>query len=337
MDDIKRPEKKTRRSLNESVDNELKAERIAKAKSTAKKILEHKIKTSSGRIDERAEMSAKGIDQIELHELLSSMKENVEYDINDDLEYFRVVLGLENGKAYIDIESKDSDEWNIDGYSVDDILEPTAKEWMVIDGKDVDKLKDEILAEKKKVESEIIPKLAKEWGFKNMKSKTNESVKHLKIRESDEEDTTACLDDMLAGNLFREYQHGILKGLPETKFYDDLGNIVVRHNYDGETQADYDVGDDATTIFISLIDKGDEALAKYVAEKFGLEHGWTDYHRRQPGYNYVYKIVVPHSKYYMPIGDFLVDIGANPEDFNGTPRIARLMRNAQKRLDKKQA
>jgi len=329
---IKRPEQleRSRKSLNESVKSELLDERKNAAKETARKILESKKKRPSKKLDERAEMNIKNIDWLELNELLASLKETLDAELNDDLDYFRVDVWREGGKAYLDLYTKDADEVSLFGdFSVEDILSIDNPKDYGLDKDLFKEVKDKILAEKDEIEKKFIPKIAKDWGFRNVKPR--ESVESLK--ESD--DNYSAVDDMIAGNLFKEFNHYILKNLPSAKYYDDRGNIVVASNYDSGEQASYDIDDGGQTIYISLIEKDDAALAEFVADMFNLRCGFDEQRKPNPGYNYVYKIYVPHRVNEMPIAKFIYEIGIDPNVFKDSKRAQGAIDSEQRKAQKK--
>lgn len=138
------------------------------------------------RLNEKAETNIKKIDFIELNEFLAGLKEHIEYDINPDLEYFRVILSVDDSKAYIDIEPKDLDDINFfDGWSVEDIIDSNYQDGYDFTEKQWDDTKDRILKEKDYIEGKIIPKLAREWGFRNIKKLNNSMVNE--AAESDDD------------------------------------------------------------------------------------------------------------------------------------------------------
>lgn len=326
--------KRTRKiSLNEAVDNELKSDRIESAKSTAKKMLEGINKTVSvgkplGRLDERAEMNARKIDRIELYDVLASIKEQVNDEINDNLKYFRIITGVEDGKAFIDIESKDDVDY-FDGFYVDDILSINDPEAYGIKWKEFNDVRTDIEDEKRELERLIIPRLAKNWGFRVIKPRES----YERIDES-AEDNYASVDDMVAANLFNEYQHCVLKGRPKTKTYNIYGKVSQSTAYDGENQASYDFDDDNQLIYIYLIDEEDASLAQFVADKLGFKWEWAKYRRPAEGYTKVIKISIPEGVVDMPIGDYLIKKKIPLDDFRDTERVAKLLRGAQRRVSK---
>lgn len=127
-------------------------------------------------LNERAETNIKKIDWMELNEMLSALKEQIEYDINPDLEYWRIITGVDNGKAYIDIETKEEDTPLDDIYwDVESVV--STNDFSGYDNADeLQEFKEKILAEKSKIVTKIIPEIARKWGFRNVKESCNEAV-----------------------------------------------------------------------------------------------------------------------------------------------------------------
>lgn len=227
MNDNKKSIKTNKKSLHESISSEIKQDRIAKAKSVAKKIMESKKNKSldKKRLNERAEMNIKNIDLIELHELLANLKENIEYDLNDDLDYFRIVVGADNNKAYIDLETRDDVE-PISDYSVEDILSARSADDYGIDDDEFNRVKSDILKEKKEIETKLIPKLAKDWGFRKIKEAIEQKS------DKDDEKTVYTFEDMLFANLVRDDKYFVLKDIPKTRYYnEDSDDIIIANHY----------------------------------------------------------------------------------------------------------
>lgn len=334
MANINKIRRKKVPSLNEAIDNEIKSNRIDRAKDKAKQILESK-KNNAGKkvLNERAEMNVKKIDTIELNELLASLKENIEYDLNDDLNYFRVITGLEGDKAYIDLEARDDVDF-FDGFSVDDILYINNPAEYDIDKREFEALKDNILKEKETIEKRFIPKIARDWGFRVMKESLTEAA------------DVAMVDDLLAANLFRDYQHGILKNLPLTKYYDESGDEVTNNHYNTDNQIGYDWEDGFADYYFYLIDEKDAALAKAVFDKLKLGEladkngvvgrvGFVTFKRPLNGYKYIYRMRVPQEVIDTPLGEFFAKIDADPSDYKNGERVEMLKRNGEKRLARK--
>ena len=137
-------------------------------------------KIHSDSLNERAELNTKRIEYMELNELLAALREEIEEDINYNLEFFRVITGYEDGKAYIDIESKDSDDIAFfeGAFSVDDILDMTERDMREyrLPKEDVDAIKGQILIERDKLMKRIIPDIARKWGFRNIRNSTTENI-----------------------------------------------------------------------------------------------------------------------------------------------------------------
>lgn len=127
-------------------------------------------------LNERAETNIKKIDWMELNEMLAALKEQIEYDINPDLEYWRVIVDVDNGKAYIDIETKEEDTPLDDIYwDVESVV--STNDFSGYDNADeLKEFKEKILAEKSKIVTKIIPEIARKWGFRNIKESCNEAV-----------------------------------------------------------------------------------------------------------------------------------------------------------------
>ena len=332
MNDNKKSINTNKKSLHESISLEIKQDRIAKAKSVAKKIMESKKNKSFGkkRLNERAEMSIKNIDLIELHELLANLKENIEYDLNDDLDYFRIIVGADNNRAYIDLETRDDVE-PISDYSVEDILSARSADDYGIDDDEFNRVKSDILKEKKEIETKLIPKLAKDWGFRKIK----EAVEPTAVADKEVPDKTKpqyTVEDMLFANLVRDDKYFVLKGIPMTKYYDaELGEFRVANHYDmGQMDMEYENGED---ISISVADAADTEAAKYIANAFKLSGYMDDWAEPKRGYSMVYTIHVPQRYIDMPAAEYCVIKGLTPDMFQAG--IADRVRSAMNKVIKK--
>lgn len=252
-------------------------------------------KKSNGRkLNERAQMNIRNVDRMELHELLTSLKEVLDYDYNEDFEYFDVVTEAENGKAYIDIQSKDDVSF-FDGWGIDDILD-TSVESAVNDygfsKDDFKSVRDDILKEKEMIEKEVIPVIARQWGFRKVQEDfDDEETDDIVIKRESREKPTVI--DMVEDNLFRSGSAWLLRHNLKTHWFDDLGNIVEKNSYNNE-QAEWDVDVDWYKIYLSLVNEEDADLAKYIADTFGFESEFTKEVKPKPGYDFVYKIEVPN-------------------------------------------
>jgi len=286
------------------------------------------------KLNERAETNIKKIDFIELNEFLAGLKELIEYDINPDLEYFKIILGVDSDKAYIDVESKNMDEWDLDGWSVDDILSinnPAEYEEFVINVDSFNNLKKEMLDEKSRIINKIIPKLARQWGFRNV-NKLNNS-----ISEDVEDKEPILMQDMIDYNLFREGKnYFVINHNDKVKYIDDSGKIVVKNHYDiGQCEFDFDGM--YQMYFISLIDKDDVSLAQKVADvlDFDVEFVENQKRRLKDGYNYLCVMYVPISVLEMPVPEYLVKKNISPDLFKDKARVVSRINMATKKINKK--
>lgn len=257
-------------------------------------------------INERAETNIKKIDNIELNEFLAGLHEIIEYEINPDLEYWRIILGVEDGKAYIDLESKDVDDWNLDGWSVEDLLSidnPVNHDEFVINIDKFDELKKAILREKSQIITKVIPEIAREWGFRNIK----ESVEDFEIEE--DKSAPELVSDALDRALFSEAEEEPDENFFETpvKVFNIDGKIEDRNCY-AISQFDIKEGDwgNDCIYYISLIDREDSAPAEAIANKFGFETHFAkiDECRPKDNYNYIFAISVPVKILDMTVEDY---------------------------------
>ena len=276
------------------------------------------------KLNERAETNIKKIDFIELNEFLAGLKELIEYDINPDLEYFKVVLDVDSNKAYIDVESKNMDEWELDGWSVDDILSinnPDEYEEFVINVDSFNNLKKEMLDEKSRIINKIIPKLARQWGFRNV-NKLNNSI----VNEAAEVDDDWDLDriDVLwekgRESIIEDvWGYGISDGWTVNRFF---------ITEDGKPLFDYQPSKQARAAVDKLIKSGKlvhkvhESCNEEVEDKEPiLMQDMIDYNLFKEGKNY---FVINHNdkvKYIDDSGKIVVknhyDIGQCEFDFDG--------------------
>lgn len=292
--------------------------------SVCKSIKKHKL-------HERAETNIKKIDFIELNEFLAGLKEHIEYDINPDLEYFKVILEADNNKAYIDVASKNEDEWDLDGWTVEDILSANDIDEYIINKDSFNKLKDEMLSEKEYIENRIIPKLAREWGFRNVKKLNNS------ISEDIEDKEPILMQDMIDYNLFREGKnYFVIDHNDKVKYFDESGKVVVKNHYDiGQCEFDFDGM--YQMYFLSLIDKEDASLIQKVADVLGFDVEFVEGQKRRlkDGYNYLCVMYIPISVLEMPVPDYLVKYNINPDLFKDKSRVVSRMNMTTKRLNKK--
>ena len=283
------------------------------------------------RLNEKAETNIKKIDFIELNEFLAGLKEHIEYDINPDLEYFKVILEADNNKAYIDVASKNEDEWDLDGWTVEDILSTNDIDEYIINKDSFNKLKDEMLSEKEYIENRIIPKLAREWGFRNVKKLNNS------ISEDIEDKEPILMQDMIDYNLFREGKnYFVIDHNDKVKYFDESGKVVVKNHYDiGQCEFDFDGM--YQMYFLSLIDKEDASLIQKVADVLGFDVEFVEGQKRRlkDGYNYLCVMYIPISVLEMPVPDYLVKYNINPDLFKDKSRVVSRMNMATKRLNKK--
>lgn len=306
--------KHTNRSLSESIDKE--------------------IESQGKKLQEKAEMKIKGIHPIELNEVMASLKEYLD-EKSDDFKYFRLVLDGDENKAYIDVESKDMSELPeqdipepLRDFGVDDILSIYDPADYNISAFEFDGLKEDILAEKDLIEKKIIPQIAKQWGFRNIKESINEGRKG----------ETPSVEDMLFANLCRDDKYYVLKDIPKTKYYDGVdkdGNdlIVTKDHYDF-SQTEQDWNGSYQIIYISLIDKEDAKTAQFIADTLGLESEFDTRKRPKDGYNYVYKIYLPTYVEDKDAADFLVQNGIPHTLFRLSDRVRSATEQSIKRAEK---
>jgi hypothetical protein len=130
------------------------------------------VKIIKKKIVEGYSISTARMDDIEKNEFFAGMKENIEYDINSDYQYWQVRLQYDDSKrVHIVIEPVEEID-KCDGISSDTIYKYSYGDVFGEDPypgcseDDYNAVQEEVRNEYNKLSKEIIPKLAKEWGFR---------------------------------------------------------------------------------------------------------------------------------------------------------------------------
>lgn len=305
--------------------------------SVMKEIYKIKKESKSRKLNERAQMNIKNIENMELNELLSSLKEVLDYDYNGDFEYFDIVTEIDGNKAFIDIRSRDDISF-FDGWSVDDILDISVESAVNDHGFSKDDFKpvrDGILKEKEMIEKEIIPAIARQWGFRQIKEDIEEEESDdISFKRASREKPTVV--DMIEDNLFRTGSTWLLRHGLKTHWFDDKEIIRERNSY-SKDQAEWDVDVDWYKIYLSLINEEDADIAKYVADTFGLESEFTKDVKPKPGYDFVYKIEIPNYILDRDAIEFIVKEDIDSSLFEKSKGVDSARDKAAKRIAKKNA
>jgi len=300
---------RSKKGLNESIEKE-----IAESKENKK-------------LNERAELNTRKIDWMELNELLAGLKDNIDEQYNDDLQYFRVITGGDGHKAYIDLETKDDVDL-FDGFSVEDIMymsEEDASDY----GFNMDEFKEtqqKIFDEQDMIEKTIIPKVAREWGFRRVKENCQE------LDEAREPREIATVIDTVEQNL---YHHPLPSFLidndKDIKFVKGDGSIGTSKIYDMD-QISYGPNGSYSDIYVNVVDKEDADFAKKIADIMTFESEFVD-KEPQKGYNHVFAIHVPNYVYDKPMAEFCAKNDIPAEAFKNVDSVATKIAKAKKRLE----
>lgn len=293
--------------------------------------IEREIQHRNNKLDERAEMNTRNINRVELFELLSSLKENLDYDYNDDFKFFRLITGIDGNKAYLDIEAKEEVE-PINGFSVEDIMYMSDSDKLVYQeddsDTDFDGIQQEIFDEKDYIETEILPKIAKEWGFRKVKENLES------IDEAREAREIATVIDTLEQNLYHHpLPSFLIDNQEDIKYIKQDGKIGVQKIYDID-QISYGPNGSYSDVYVNVIDKEDAKFAEKIADIMQLESEFVD-KDPQKGYNYVFAIHVPNYVYDKPMAEFCVKNDIPAEAFKNADSVATKIKMAQKRMNRK--
>lgn len=127
------------------------------------------------KLNEDYAMNISNIGNIELNDVLIGVSDDIVDNIKDKINYWDVYLDKDNTRAYIRISPIDDipvNDYFIDSeYFVFTDYEH-AKDFLEgVDEEDYNKIRDDVIAEHDKLENQMIPELARRWGFRKIKSK----------------------------------------------------------------------------------------------------------------------------------------------------------------------
>ena len=125
------------------------------------------------KLNEDYSMNISSIGNIELNDVLIGISDDIIDNIKNKINYWDVYLDKDNTRAYIKIAPIEDIPMN--DYFVDsDYLVFTdyehAKDFLDgVDEDDYNQVRDDVIAERDKLENNLIPGLAKRWGFRKAK------------------------------------------------------------------------------------------------------------------------------------------------------------------------
>lgn len=127
------------------------------------------VKIIKRRIMESFSISTTKMDSISANDFFSGIKEEIESNLNPDFKYWKIVLnGRDNKRVYIETEPLPIEECG--NIMADEIYDTPysafSTDEMPCDEASYEILQSDIRKEYDKIRHEIIPKLAKEWGFR---------------------------------------------------------------------------------------------------------------------------------------------------------------------------
>lgn len=109
------------------------------------------------------------MDNISANDFFSGIKEEIDVNLNPDFKYWKIVLnGRENKRVYIETEPLSIEECGdiMADEMYDTPYSAFSTDEMPCDEASYESLQSNIRKEYDKIRHEIIPKLAKEWGFR---------------------------------------------------------------------------------------------------------------------------------------------------------------------------
>ena len=127
------------------------------------------------KLNEDYSMNISNIGNIELNDVLIGISDDIVDNIRDKINYWDVYVDKDGTRAYIRIAPKD--DIPINDYYIDSdyfvmVDYPHAKDFLEgVDEEDYNQIRDEVIAERDKLENTLIPGLAKRWGFRKIKNK----------------------------------------------------------------------------------------------------------------------------------------------------------------------
>lgn len=127
------------------------------------------VKIFKKKLVESYSISTVKMDNITANDFFSGMKEEIEYDINPELSYYTVTLtGKDDKRVYIEIEPQAVEECN--GVLADEIYDNDYSGFLEgelgCDSNTYLEIQDKVRREYDKLSKQIIPKLARAWGFR---------------------------------------------------------------------------------------------------------------------------------------------------------------------------
>ena len=127
------------------------------------------VKIIKRRMCESYSISTTKMDSISANDFFSGIKEEIESNLNPDFKYWKIVLnGRDNKRVYIETEPLPIKECG--DIMADEIYNMPysafATDEISCDEVSYESLQSDIRKEYDKIRHEIIPKLAKEWGFR---------------------------------------------------------------------------------------------------------------------------------------------------------------------------